>query len=50
MVEDTKEYVDGYIIANYALLQYLKNLNKEIHISGDNCVLNNYTIDFLAQN
>ena len=50
IIEDTKDYIDWYIIANYALLWYLKNMDKEIHISWDNCVLNNYTIDFMVAN
>jgi len=50
IINDTKEYVDGYIIANYALLELLKNIWKEIHISWDICTLNNYTIDLFVEN
>lgn len=50
IIEEVNEYVDWYIIANYALLEYLKDKWKEIHISWEMCVLNNYTIDLLVEN
>lgn len=50
MILEVKDYVDGFIIANYALLELLNDLWKEIHISSEYCILNNHTVDYFVEN
>jgi hypothetical protein len=50
LIDDTNEYVDGYIIANFALLELLQGKWREIHISWDICTLNNFALDFFVEN